>query len=189
MINGNFRDTSKWKLQGPPGWVQIKTIVDSGAAKSIAPPSFATGVAVVESEMSRRGQTFLSADNGRIENQGEQHIHVTTNEGMAVTTTVQVGDVLRPLMSVSQACDKGNWVLFTSKGGSVYNFRDRTYTDFDRDDDTYIMDWWLTSEEANGKLPQPSHQNEPTDDGNYFGSLRSFKDMLTGGPGFTRQGR
>ena len=151
---------------------------------SIAPPSLATGVAVEESEMSRKGQSFVSADAGRIENQGQQSLHVTTNEGREVMTRVQIGDVLRPLMSVSQMCDKGNCVIFTAEGGSVLNLYDRQWIDFERVRDTYMMDWWLTSDDANGKHRKPPHQNEPAGE-----TLRSFKDIVTGGPGFTRQGR
>ena len=151
---------------------------------SIAPPSLATGVVVEESEMSRKGQSFVSADAGRIENQGQQSLHVTTNEGREVMTTVQIGDVCRPLMSVSQVCDKGNGVLFTAQGGSILNLYDRQWIDFDRFEDTYMMDWWLNADDVNGKQPKPPHQNEPTG-----GMLRSFKDIVTGGPGFPRQGR
>ena len=98
-------------------------------------------------------------------------------------TTVQVGDVTRPLMAVSQVCDKGNWVLFTAEGGSVLNLYDWTWSDFDRNNDIYTMDWYLSAQDANGKQRKPPHQSESSG-----GMLRSFKDMLTGGPGFPRQG-
>ena len=115
-INGKFKESNTWKEQVYPGWVRVRTIVDSGAAMSIAPPSMATGVAIEESEMSRKGQSFIAADQGRIENQGQQSIHITTNEGREGLTRVQIGDVNRPLMAVSQMCDAGNYVLFTSEG-------------------------------------------------------------------------
>ena len=38
-----------WKEHITPGWVRVKTIVDSGASMSIAPPSMATGVQIGES--------------------------------------------------------------------------------------------------------------------------------------------
>ena len=104
-------------------------------------------------------------------------------------TTVQVGDVTRPLMAVSQVCDKGNYVLFTSEGGTVLNLHDWTCLDFDRYQDIYTMDWYLKSEDANGKQRKPSNQSASSG-----GMLQSFKDIVIGGlaagrPGFPRQGQ
>lgn len=48
-IYGNFSGDCTWKEHITPGWVRVKTIVDSGAAMSIAPPSMATRVRVGES--------------------------------------------------------------------------------------------------------------------------------------------
>ena len=79
---------------------------------SIAPPSMATGVQIGESEMSSKGQAFVAADHGRIENKGQQFLQITTNEGRRGMTRYQIGDVNRPLMAVSQTCDAGNHVLF-----------------------------------------------------------------------------
>ena len=151
---------------------------------SIAPPSAATGVTIEESEMSKTGQSFVAADQGRIESQGQQSLHITTHEGKAGRTLAQVGDVNRPLMSVSQMCDQGNFVLFTSQGGSFLNLHDGQWIDFDRVHDTYMMDWWMTSEDVNGQNRKAPCQNEPTYDG-----LKSFKDIAKGGSGFTRQGQ
>ena len=150
---------------------------------SIAPPSLATGVTIEESEMSRKGQSFIAADQGRIENQGQQSLHITTNEGKEGMTRVQIGDVNRPLMSVSQMCDQGNYVLFTSEGGSVLNLYDGQWTDFERISNVYSMDWWLTSEDANGKHRKAHRQNEPA-----YAALKSFKDIVKDGSGFARQG-
>ena len=43
-LHGNFKSSHPWKEQISPQWVRVRTIMDSGAAKSIAPPSMATGV-------------------------------------------------------------------------------------------------------------------------------------------------
>ena len=99
-------------------------------------------------------------------------------------TTVQIGDVKRPLMSVTQVCDKGHCVIFTSEGGSVLNLHDWTWSDFDRYRDVYTMDWYLTAEDADGLLRKPPHQSQSSG-----GVLKTFKDIVTGGPGFTRPGQ
>ena len=71
-LHGNFKASRPWKEQISPGWVRVKTILDSGAAKSIAPPTMAIGVRIDESEMSSKGQSFITAGEGRIANQGQQ---------------------------------------------------------------------------------------------------------------------
>ena len=83
---------------------------------SISPPSMATGVRIEESEMSSKGHLFVVAGAQRIANQGQQVLHITTNEGRQGMTRYQIGEVNRPFMAVSQTCDAGNHVLFISDG-------------------------------------------------------------------------
>ena len=64
----------------------------------------------------------MAANGGRIENLGQCHIKLTDEQGEAgMKTTVQVAEVSRPLMSVSQICDAnpGNKVIFNSAEGIV----------------------------------------------------------------------
>ena len=184
MLNGNFNETCTWKEEAYPRWVRIRTIVDSGAAQTVVPPSMAPGVTIEESEMSKRGQSFTAANAGNNLNHGQQSLRITTNEWKAGRTLAQVGDVNRPLMAVSQVCDQGNYVLFTSQGGSVLILYDGEWIDFDRVHDTYMMEWWMTVEDVNGQSRKAPGHSESTCDG-----LRSFKDMVKEGSGFDRQGR
>ena len=150
---------------------------------TIAPPSMATGVPVEESEMSSKGQTYTAADNGKIANQGQQVLTIMTNEGRQGKTCCQVGDVTRPLMSVSQVADAGNIIMMDSHGGWVYSLIDESWTRVRRYNNVYELDWWLTSDEANGKLPGNS---SPTDAFAHT-MLETFKDALKKS-GFTRPG-
>ncbi len=127
---------------------------------SIAPPSMAKGVRVDESEMSRAGKTFISADQGRIEHQGQQVLHVTTGEGRHGPPIYQIGDVHRPLMAVSQTCDAGNHVLFTSDGGWIYSLVDGSTTPFQRNENIYELGMWLHVDDANGQ-PKKSSFTRP----------------------------
>ena len=112
--------------------------MDSGAAKSIAPPFMAIGVRVQAFEMSSKGQSFITAGDGRIPNQGEQILTITTNEGRTGKTCCQVGEVNRPLTSITQTCDQGNHVIFTLDAGFIYSLIDGSYTRFERHSNTYI---------------------------------------------------
>ena len=120
--------------------------------------------------MSSKGQSYIAADGGRMENKGHQVLHITTNEGRQGLTRCQVGDVNRPLMAVSQIAGAGNIIQFASDVGWIYNLTDGSWTRFERHKHVFELDMWLTSSDANGK-PQVA-----------------FKDAVKGQPGFTRPG-
>ena len=75
-----------WKDESHPQWVRIRTVMDSGAAESVAPPSMAPGVVMEESPGSQRGQHYISASAGRLPNMGQQRLQVKTNEGRLEST-------------------------------------------------------------------------------------------------------
>ena len=54
---------------------------------------------------------------------------------------------------------------------------------FERPNNVYMMDWWLTSEDANGERRKAHQQNEQA-----YAALQSFKDIVKDKSGFTRQG-
>ena len=66
-------------------WVRIRTVMDSGAADSVAPPSLAPQVEIAESRGSRRGQCYVSASAGRMPNMGQKVLNIQTNEGKDIS--------------------------------------------------------------------------------------------------------
>ena len=60
-----------WKDESHPMWVKIKTVMDSGAAESVAPPTMAPRVSISESPGSKNGQHYVSASAGRLPNMGQ----------------------------------------------------------------------------------------------------------------------
>ena len=86
-------------------------------------------------------------------------------------------------MSVSQIADARNIVMMDSYGDWVYNLHDESWTKVRRQNNVYEMDLWLTSDEANGKVPGDS---SPTD-GMAHTMLQTFQDVLRKS-GFTRPG-
>ena len=101
-----------------------------------------------------RGQTYAAAAKGGkpLQNEGEKVIPAYTNQGQSVTTTWQVVEVNRPLMSVHQICAHGNVVVFGAEGGYILNLSDGTQTPFGVKDNVYVLDLYLppTSENAEG---------------------------------------
>ena len=65
------------------------------------------------------------------------------DQGKGVTTTWQIVDVSRPLMSVHQICQKGNAVVFGESGGYILNLSDGTQTPFGVEDNVYVLDLYL----------------------------------------------
>jgi len=128
-------------MDGEQVWHHLQTVMDSGAAESVAPASMLPWVEVEESEGSRRGQTYMSASGDRLPNLGEKQFEFVTDAGRAATATYQIADVTRALCSVSRVCDKGNTVTFTSKGGLIES-PGGVRTQFRRENNVYLLDTW-----------------------------------------------
>ena len=70
------------------------------------------GVFVVESAGSKRRQSFVFGKGQRVPNEGQLVLNLEGDLGLnggkrKMTSTFQVAEVTRPLMSVSRVCDKG----------------------------------------------------------------------------------
>ena len=129
-----------WKDESHPQWVRIRTVMVSGAAESVAPPSMAPGVVMEESPGSQRGQHYISASAGRLPNMGQQRLQVKTNEARDSKVLYQIAEVSRPLTAVSGTCDAGNCVVFTSEGGFIMNCQTGGHTYFQRNGGIYELD-------------------------------------------------
>jgi hypothetical protein len=139
-----------WKDESHPMWVRIRTVMDSGAADSVAPPTLAPQVEITESPGSRRGQCYVSASAGRMPNMGQKVLNIQTNEGKDTTVLYQIAEVSRPLTSVSATCDRGNWVVYTPEGGFIHNCQTQERTYFERKGGIYELDLWIRDEGNQG---------------------------------------
>jgi len=142
-----------WRDESHPQWVRVRSVMDSGAAQSVAPPSMAPGVSIEASPGSQRGQHYVSASGGRLPNMGQQKLRVQTNEGREAMVLYQVAEVSRPLTAVSQTCDHGNWVVYTPHGGFIYNLATGGETNFERRGGIYELDLWVNEADLSGGSP------------------------------------
>ena len=131
-------------------WVRIRTVMDSGAADSVAPPSMAPKVAIHESPGSKRGQCYVSAGAGRMPNMGQMVLKIQTNEGRDTTVFYQIVEVSVHLSAVSATCDRGSWVVYTPQGGFIMNCQTRKRTSFERKGGMYELDLWIKDEDMLG---------------------------------------
>ena len=132
-----------WKGESDPEWIRIRTVMDSGAADNVGPPSMAPMVPTVDSPGSLRGQAYIAAGHERIPNLGQQTLNVMTNEGQKATTVYQIAEVTRPLTAVGATCDKGNFVVYGPGGGCIYNLTTGNQTNFSRRGGIYELDLWM----------------------------------------------
>ena len=144
-----------WRDESHPQWVRIRTVMDSGAADSVAPPTLAPQVTIDESPGSRRGQCNVSASAWRMPNMGQTVLNIQTNEGKDTTVLYQIAEVSRPLTSVSASCERGNWVVYTPQGGFILNCQTGERTSFERKGGIYELDLWMRDEDNHGS-DQPS---------------------------------
>ena len=135
-------DLDLGSLQQERPWIKIESVMDSGAAESVAPPDLAPWIAAEESEGSKRGQTYVSASGDRLPNLGEKKLRVTTVEGHKALATYQLADVTRPLCSISKVCDRGNTVTFTAEGGFITS-QSGEKTQFRRQNNVYVLDMYM----------------------------------------------
>ena len=63
------------------GWMRVSSIVDSGAAESVAPHTTCPVIPLIESLRSRASQECRTADGERLRNGGQRHIQASTDEG------------------------------------------------------------------------------------------------------------
>ena len=126
-----------------PGWRRVSAIMDSGSAECVAPESIARIIPLVETEASRQGQTYHTADGGVIKNKDEQTVTMYSENGDQYRARYQITDVTRPLNSVSRVCDQGNNVLFTQTGGWIINRVVGRYTWFPREHGVYVLHSWI----------------------------------------------
>ena len=117
--------------------------MDSGSAECVALEDIAKSIPVVETEASRQGQIYHTADGGVIKNKGEKTVTMYSETGDQYRARYQITDVIRPLNSVSRVCDQGNNVLFTQTGGWVVDHWTGRYTWFSWEHWVYVPHSWL----------------------------------------------
>ena len=82
---------------------------------------------------------YVAANGSVMPNRGEKDIKVVTDEGDKCTLKMQVTDVRKALMSVSNICDAGHEVKFTKAGGEIKHIQSGHSTKFIRVDDVYRL--------------------------------------------------
>ena len=86
------------------------------------------------------GMHYLSANGGRIPNQGEVKLNFITRERHRCNIDFQVADVKRPLLAVSTLTRAGNDVTFDADGGKIINRKTKRTMSFVKRDGIYVLE-------------------------------------------------
>ena len=106
-------------------WVDtdVEIILDSGACSHVIDAEDAPGYRLEESPGSRRGAAFTVGNGERVPNEGQMSLRfeTTRSDGSSapISSTFQVAEVSRPIMSVSRICAQGFTCVFDKEGGRV----------------------------------------------------------------------
>ena len=97
----------------------IDMTIDSGAVETVTSNEEIPEFPTIRPQGPERGTSYILPGGEVIDNKGEKHVHITTNEGAKCTVRMQVTDVRKSLMSVSKVCDAGHKVVFEQEGGYI----------------------------------------------------------------------
>ena len=89
--------------------------------------------------MSRAGRCYRAANGTRIKNLGEMAVNFLSPEGHRCSLPVQVAEVEKPLVAVSQLAAAGNVVELGSDGGCITNKRTGMKLNLTRRDGVYVL--------------------------------------------------
>ena len=101
--------------------VEFEVALDSGSTDHVCHPGDLPGYLIEASPGSRAGQGFIVGNGARVTNDGQSVLSLqgAGDKDPTMSTTFQVAEVSRPLMSVGRLCDKGFDVLFKKDRADV----------------------------------------------------------------------
>ena len=123
--------------------LEVEVVLDSGCCAHIMDATHdAPGYTLAESEGSRQGRGFIAANGDRISNEGEVKLNLEAPNGSGgvqqLQSTFQSARVTRPLMSVSQMCDKGLKCVFEKDKATVVDEHDNPRFVYERRGGLYV---------------------------------------------------
>ena len=141
----------------------MRAVAYTGAEKSACSRKVCPDREVLPSQASMAGRNFIGADGADIINEGEQFFPTISPEGVRTMQRWNTAEITRPLLSITEECDKGNLAVFGKGGGALINLRTLEVRHLERVGGTYEAEMWVPS--------------------------RSMEMEAAGAAGFTRQER
>ena len=122
--------------------IKVESFLDSGAARSVCPMQHCEQFPIVRTGSPEELEGFQTATGKRVPNLGSRTVVGKTSSGEGVSMKYAVANIQVPLDSVSQMCDAGAVVTFTSTGGWI-DLPSSERLHFKRRDNTYYRETWI----------------------------------------------
>ena len=125
-------------------------LFDTGAGESVAPVDEFSEFPTKESEGSKRGWWYESANGEEIFNEGEKIVKTTTEEFQNRACVFQIAKVSKPLLSASQVTKAGFLAVLDGPGGESFLIHKdtRAKTKLKMDNGVYRLDLWVKNPDA-----------------------------------------
>ena len=123
-------------------WVQIATMLDSGAIRHVTPNGMLS-LQVLPSQRSKEGHNYYGPAGDPIPNLGTQTVSGTADNGQSLTVGFDVAKITRPLASVSEIVKKSCRVVFDSDGSYIQNKKTGKTIPVRQDGNLYYLDLWV----------------------------------------------
>ena len=125
------------------GLERIDIVVDSGSSASMLP----TKVAPNHELLPGNGKTYTSAAKTPVQEIGTKNLTIGLQDGSTLRSTWEVGDVHRPLASVSKMTAVGNTVIFAPEndGGSWMIDSKGNYVKLHLRGGVYVLPAWISA--------------------------------------------
>ena len=160
-------------------------VVDSGAAETIIPRLWFPSHKTAESEGSKRGVFYTTADGSCVENEGEKTLIMSTVDGGQMRKwTFQVRNVNKARGSVSMIVRNGNRVVFHTSGSYTENKMMKEILWLRERDGVYVVDMMAARKRTEGHTAfregwqeaEPVCPNEPTEEHGMWDGGRAARD-------------
>ena len=118
----------------------LRITLDSGASANVIPTDMFPDIPLQESEGSRKGQYWISADGTKIYNEGQKEVRFTTRKGRKMKIMFQVGKVTKPLLSAFKVAEFGNEVLIKKDKAEIANRKTGASIDLRRENGVFVFE-------------------------------------------------
>ena len=126
--------------------MEVQVTLDSGCCKHVLPADAAPGYDIVDSPGSKQGRNFVVGNAGKVANERQVLLNLATGTepgAEVMNSTLQVAELNRPLMSVSQICSHGHKCVFERGQALVIAENGDTLAKFGEDHGLYVATFVL----------------------------------------------
>lgn len=145
------------RLDDQIGYHLVEAVVDSGASKSTGSKTIFPGRKLRPSLMSKRGLKFAGPDGKEMPNYGEVDVDWISTEGHKCRMVIQMSDVDRCLLAVTELNDAGNDVVLSKHGGEIINVASGKRVALQRKGGVCVVKMWIKNNDQTtaSDFPRP----------------------------------